>query len=232
MSHRDDAITLPTVNRRDEAGSGSRAWPPVAILAYAGFLVILALVAAKVVIPFDKPVLDFASGFSSLTAFWDGVSNSANYPLIVIGVGIIVWLLVKRRFREAILVALVLAAATAGSEGVKELIHRPRPTGTDPRVIGVVYSFPSGHTLEAATIYGIIALKVWRSKAPSGVRALVVLAAVLMVALVGFARMALQAHFPSDVLAGLLVGIGDIAVYAWFTRPGSAADQSGRGSRA
>jgi membrane-associated phospholipid phosphatase len=41
--------------------------------------------------------------------------------------------------------------------------------------------------------------------------------------LVGFGRMALNAHYPTDVLAGLLGGIAALGLYIWFTRPGAWA---------
>jgi membrane-associated phospholipid phosphatase len=49
---------------------------------------------------------------------------------------------------------------------------------------------------------------------------------IVWVVLVGLARMALNAHYPSDVLAGALGGIGALSLYAWLTRPGAWADQS------
>jgi membrane-associated phospholipid phosphatase len=44
------------------------------------------------------------------------------------------------------------------------------------------------------------------------------------VILVGVARVALSAHYPSDVLAGLLAGAAAVGVYGWLTRPGGFAD--------
>ena len=45
--------------------------------------------------------------------------------------------------------------------------------------------------------------------------------------LVGLLRMALSEHYPSDVLAGLLGGIGALAVYGWLTRPSPDAHPDG-----
>ena len=86
--------------------------------------------------------------------------------MIAIGVGLVVWLFVKRQRREAELVILILAAITAGSEAIKQLVARPRPPGSDTVVPGVVYSYPSGHVLEAVAIFGIIAILLWRSSRP------------------------------------------------------------------
>jgi membrane-associated phospholipid phosphatase len=46
---------------------------------------------------------------------------------------------------------------------------------------------------------------------------------VLEALLVGFARMVLNAHYPTDVLAGLLGGIAAVGFFIWFTRPGAWA---------
>jgi membrane-associated phospholipid phosphatase len=39
------------------------------------------------------------------------------------------------------------------------------------------------------------------------------------------ARLALGAHYPTDVLAGILGALGALGLYAWFTRPGAWADK-------
>ena len=46
-----------------------------------------------------------------------------------------------------------------------------------------------------------------------------------LVILVGIARVALQEHFPTDLLGGLFGGIAALSIYAWFTRPGGWADR-------
>ena len=112
---------------------------------------------------------------------------------------------------------LVLAAVTAGSEAVKQAVARPRPPGFDNTYLGVVYSFPSGHVLEAVTIYGIIAVLVWRSSLPRIVRIVVPIVFAVIVVLVAVARVAVGEHYPSDVLAGLLGGIGFVALFALLT---------------
>ena len=136
-----------------------------------------------------------------------------NLPLIAIGLGIVVWLFLTRRGREAVLVILVLAAVTAGSEAVKELVARPRPPGFDTSIPGVVYSYPSGHVLEVLTILGIIATLLWRSSLPRPVRIAVPILFALIVVMVAVARVAVNAHYPSDVLAGFLGGLGCLGLF-------------------
>lgn len=88
---------------------------------------------------------------------------------------------------------------------LKYLFQRPRPSFENPVLTLGTFSFPSGHTSGAVLLYGMLATylvcvtRSWR------VRALVVLAAILMVALVAFTRVYLGVHFLSDVLAAMAV---------------------------
>lgn len=197
----------------------TRVWLALAIASFALFAVLAVLVAGHVALPLDQSLLDRARTMSGLNSIWRLLSDAANIPLIVIGVGIVLWLLWKGRRREAILVIIVLVAATAGSEAVKQLVGRPRPLGTDPAIPGVVYSFPSGHVLEAGTIFGIIGIMVWRGRWPLAAKGLVAIVFTIFVLLVAVARVALAEHYPSDVLAGLLAGIGDLSIFAAFSQP-------------
>jgi undecaprenyl-diphosphatase len=202
------------------------AWLVVALLGLVGFVLLTVVVASKAVLPFDAPVLAFSQSLDGVPDVWRALSESANIPLVVIGLGMVIWLFATRRRGEALIVLVMLAAVTLGSEGVKELVARPRPSGTDPNIPGVVYSFPSGHVLEALTILGIIAIRGWRSSRPRAAMTAFVVAVIIWVALVGLARMALSAHFPSDVLASVLGGGGALGVYGWLTRRGNPRHES------
>ena len=89
-----------------------------------------------------------------------------------------------------------------------------------------MYSYPSGHVLEVLTILGSIALRSWRSSRPLLAPSWPVVPLVTIeVVLVGIARLALNEHYPTDVLGGFLGGIGALGLYAWLTRPGGWAHQ-------
>ncbi|HEX6945130.1 MAG TPA: phosphatase PAP2 family protein [Casimicrobiaceae bacterium] len=204
----------------DDAGAHAStiAWTLAAVVGLGGFALLTALLAMHVTVPFDQPLMDLARPYLAYKDVWNAISQAANFPLVAIGLGIVAWLAWRRRRREALLVFLVLASATAGSEAVKQLTHRERPPGSDTVVPGVVYSYPSGHTLEVLTIFGIITLLVWRSDAPRAVKVAVLAFTVLFVAAVCVARVAINAHYPSDVLGGLLGGIGVLALFALVSR--------------
>lgn len=215
----------PDDRAADQAHSGqaNAAWLFMAVAALIGFVLLTVAVASHAVFPFDQSLLTFARSFDGTPLIWQAVSETANIPLIVIGFGLIGWLVWKKHHREALLVFLMLAAVTAGSEGVKQLVGRPRPSGNGDGIPGVVYSYPSGHVLEVLTILGIVAVRTWRSSRPLLLRLVVPILVVFEALLVGFARMALNAHYPTDVLAGLLGGTAALGLYIWFTRPGAWA---------
>jgi undecaprenyl-diphosphatase len=203
-------------------------WLLIALLGIAGFALTTIIVASRIEVPFDLAILSTARSWNGLTDLWNALSNAANLPMIVVGVGIVLWLVWRSHRREALLVVITLAAVTAGSEAIKQLVARPRPPGSDTVVPGVVYSFPSGHVLEAVTILGIIAILVWRSSLPRAVRCAVAVGIAVFVALVAIARVAINAHYPSDVLAGFLLGIGVLAIFALLSASAPVQQPSSR----
>ena len=214
-----EAVGPVSATRSSSERSATATLASIAAIGIFGFVLLAWLVAMRAVIPFDAPLRAIALGWSSYDGTWSLLSDAANLPLIGIGVGIVLWLLLKRRFREAIVVIAILIAVTVGSEAVKQLVHRPRPPSSNARVLGVVYSFPSGHVLESLTILGTIAVLVWRTTFPAAVRVGVAIAVAVFVVLVAVARVAINAHYPSDVLAGFLGGIAALAIFILLTRP-------------
>ena len=189
------------------------------------FILLTIAVGMQVAFGFDAPILAWGRTYAGYKLFWDVMSQSANFPLIGIAVVYVLWLFYKKRRREAVLVMLMLAAVTAGSEGVKQLTGRPRPSGSGDGIPGVVFSYPSGHVLEAMTILGLLVVRVWRGRhelwARLGFAALVAVEVIL----VAIARLALNEHFPTDILAGVFGAMGTLGWYAWLTRPGGWADR-------
>ena len=200
-------------------------WLLIALVSLVGFVVLTVAVASRVAFPFDQSLLAAARSWSGWKVLWQVISESANIPLIVIGLGFVVWLFVTKRRREALLVLLMLAAVTAGSEAVKQFVGRDRPSGTGDGIPGVVYSYPSGHELEVVSILGIVAVRIWRTSRLLVLRLGLAILVAIEALLVAIARLALNTHYPTDILAGLLGGIGALSLYAWWTRPGAWADK-------
>lgn len=111
--------------------------------------------------------------------------------------------------------------------GLKLLIRHPRP----PEAFLLLGSaatgtgFPSGHAMAACISYGFLACLVARASLPRGWRAAGVALLALVILLVGFSRVYLGVHWPTDVLAGWLAGgvVLAVLVHAYDRRRGRAA---------
>lgn len=200
------------------------AWLVIGIVGLVGLALLTIALIGHVVIPFDKSLLDLAVMWTGWALVWNVFSELGDYPMIPTGLGLVVWLLFKKRRREALLVLILFAVATAGSEGLKALVARDRPLGSAPGIPGSVYSYPSGHALEDVIILGMVALTLWRRQHAMWLKAGFAVLVVVFVTLVCVSRVALDLHYPSDILGGLLAGFGILGLYGWWTRPGSWAD--------
>ena len=205
----------------------------LAVAGLVGFVILAVILYAQITPFFDPPIRDALLQYRGWHDLWNDISEAANFPMIGIAVAIVGYLWWRHRRREAVLVGVTLGLVTAGSEAVKELVHRPRPPESQTVVPGVIYSFPSGHELEAVCILGIVALLVWRSRAPRPVAVAVAILVAVFCAWVAVARIAIDAHWPSDVLAGFLGGIAVLAMVIRLTRHEHRGDEppeaAGRG---
>jgi membrane-associated phospholipid phosphatase len=74
-------------------------------------------------------------------------------------------------------------------------------------------------------ILGMIALTLWRRQRAMWLKVGFAILVAVFVTLVCVSRVALDLHYPSDILGGLLFGFGILGLYAWWTRPGAWADK-------
>jgi undecaprenyl-diphosphatase len=108
-------------------------------------------------------------------------------------------------------VGLMVVAPSA--EGIlKEVIGRPRPEGT-------AYGFPSGHATAAAAFFGAVAYLA--ATLPPAARRPMRAAAVAAIVLIALARVLLRAHWPSDALGGVALGLALASLAALLADPGA-----------
>ena len=107
--------------------------------------------------------------------------------------------------------ARLLLAAVAGNivlnNVLKLLFDRPRPDVFVWQTTALSSSFPSGHAMSATVCYGTVAYLAARLQKHHWARALTLGAAALLILLICVTRMYLGVHYPSDVIAGMLVGL-------------------------
>lgn len=146
-----------------------------------------------------------------------GVLDMLMPKLTLLGSGGAIWLLAaaimlcakKYRRQGVILLAGLVAGVLVGNVCLKNLIARPRPCWLDDSVkllipIPTDYSFPSGHTL--SSVIGATVLT--KTNRRFG------WAAIPLAAVIAFSRLYLFVHYPSDILAGAVLGVAiGLAVY-------------------
>lgn len=126
---------------------------------------------------------------------------------------IIVWLLARRCWHSA---AYWLAAGAFYEVFVKLLKHfvaRQRPLNVYADRMVEQFSFPSGHATTGMVIYGFLAFLLCYRQ-PAAWRYSVTLITAILIALIGFSRIYLGAHWISDVIAGFCLGLAWITVLA------------------
>ena len=113
---------------------------------------------------------------------------------------------------------LISAAAGAGllSKLMKNQYERPRPPFIGRLVDVQGYSYPSGHSLAAASVYLTLALIAFSFYPKKTHRIIIFSLVVLLIALIGYSRVYLGVHFPTDVFAGILLGSSWALLVSYF----------------
>ncbi len=145
------------------------------------------------------------------------ITNSHSIVSLSLFTGVSSFALIKNdsvEKKHAILIAGGLISSAMITYIVKFAKHRERPFKTYPEIVQLStvdsYSFPSGHTSEAfatATSFSLCYPR-WYIIVPTFTWA----------GLVGYSRMHLGVHYPSDVLAGAIIGIGCSYLSYWLTK--------------
>jgi membrane-associated phospholipid phosphatase len=140
-------------------------------------------------------------------------------PLRLLGLAAMVFCLMRRRVRMALLLMACGPLNGFITLVAKNLAGRPRPSTA--LVYATETSFPSGHALEAMCgLLALLALLLPVMKSRQA-RVLAMALAGLGVFTVGVARVALNVHHPSDVIAGWALGYVYFMMCLWVFRPGS-----------
>jgi undecaprenyl-diphosphatase len=132
------------------------------------------------------------------------------------GIALITGLVNKNRllWKNALVILIPVAISAIVANILKYTIDLPRPYEIYPFIqklsVGGSPSFPSGHTADAfafAVSMGLFYRK-WN----------VVIPVLIWASLVGYSRMCLGVHFPSDVIAGAMIGAASAALYSRFDK--------------
>lgn len=159
----------------------------------------------------DEAILHAINGFAS--PFWDTffvviTQFGGVLGVIAITAGILLLLLNRRKYKEATIIATIVSGAALLNVVLKLIFERPRPDLWEQLIIETSHSFPSGHAMISAALGLGIILICWSTKYrwPS------IIVSSVYILLIGFSRLYLGVHYPTDILGGWLMSGAWVAV--------------------
>lgn len=133
-----------------------------------------------------------------------GIAFGPAGAVLVVLIVLAIAYLRTRSWRVTLRTAVVIAVPWAIAEVMKDVVRRPRP---DPALLGkaattpMTFSYPSGHTAFAAALGMAVVLVLVTGRA----RAAAIAVAAVIVLLTGWSRIYLGAHYPTDVIASIVL---------------------------
>jgi membrane-associated phospholipid phosphatase len=166
-------------------------------------------------LPEDRSILLFINHFASppLDLWMIGITSLGNIAsIIALTTAIVILLIYRKRWQALTQVLFGISGALLLNIILKVIFARDRPHLWTWVITESTYSFPSGHAMLTATLALTCIFIAWHTKW----RWWVVSVGTLYVLAVGFSRLYLGVHYPTDVLAGWIVALGWVVAVATF----------------
>ncbi|WP_223066038.1 phosphatase PAP2 family protein [Paenibacillus caui] len=168
---------------------------------------------------FDKSVISAVQGMESpgITRFMELLSwiGTAKVVIVLLVVAMVILYFVLGHRRELFFLAFVCAGSYVLNTVFKHVFKRERPD-LHRLAEETGYSFPSGHSMVAFALYGVLAYLLWKHTASWIGKTLLLVCSAIMIAGIGISRIYLGVHYPSDVLGGYLASGCWLALAIWL----------------
>jgi membrane-associated phospholipid phosphatase len=157
------------------------------------------------------------------TRQWDRITGDITdvadtFEVAGVGAVVTIFLLFRRWGRHAFLLVAGLAIELSVFLAANKIVARPRPAVSHLGGTPSTFSFPSGHTAASVVLYGGIAVIVTVATTRRWSRITMWTLAAVLAAAVGLSRVYRGEHYPTDVLSGLLLGVGSLSAGIFIIR--------------
>ncbi|GGG58283.1 phosphatase PAP2 family protein [Paenibacillus radicis (ex Gao et al. 2016)] len=191
----------------------------ISLIGAIGFALIAVLIGKNNIEWFDSQIITFVQHWESpwLTSVMKGFSLIGAGTLnviITILIMIMLYFVFKHRWELLFLIGVIVGSALLNVV-LKAIFHRARPT-LHRLADATGYSFPSGHSMAAFALYGVLCFLLWKHARTALTRTLLIVGGIVMIAAIGISRIYLGVHYPSDVIGGYLASGTWLAVTIWF----------------
>ncbi|MCL5771309.1 MAG: phosphatase PAP2 family protein [Actinobacteria bacterium] len=168
---------------------------------------------------FDNHILGIINNFrnpalNNIMLFITYLGEWQNIVILFIFLSIILIILRKWRYLYSMIISLIFGEIFVYI--IKNLIARPRPPVTDALILLKDFSFPSGHSYIAIAFYGLAVYYIFDILTNRILRILIIAFGFILIAALGFSRIYLGVHWPSDVLAGFAASAAFITMIITF----------------
>lgn len=148
--------------------------------------------------PGRYPILEKVLIWLTHLASWQGI--------VIVSVIVFIFLILKKYYYLAIEIVLVSGGSITANVILKNIFNRPRPEGSHAVEV-ISSSFPSGHSMVGCALYGFLIFMVWEISKDRTVRIFFTSFLLLLIVVIGFSRVYLKVHYPSDVIGGFAAGL-------------------------
>ncbi|WP_312475369.1 phosphatase PAP2 family protein [Neobacillus sp.] len=191
----------------------------ISLVCLIGFSFITLFISDHKIIDFDSDVIAAIQGLEStfLTKVMKFFTFIGSAPVVIILSVILMVFLYKvlhHRLELILFISAIIGSAVL-NQILKQIFHRVRPNFH--RLIDISgYSYPSGHAMNAFTVYVIISFLLWRHIESKWGRSLLIFISVVMILGIGISRIYLGVHYPSDIIGGYLASGFWLTIAIWF----------------
>ncbi|MHB1347335.1 MAG: phosphatase PAP2 family protein [Candidatus Humimicrobiaceae bacterium] len=159
---------------------------------------------------FDRNVIEIIESIrtpflNKIMAFITYTGNSYTIAISFFMILVLLIILKKRRYLYALFISISSSAVFVTL--IKNIIGRQRPPIENALIVLEDFSFPSGHSYMAVAFYGMIIYFIFDLLKKNKIKFIILAAGIIFILILGFSRLYLGVHWPSDIFAGLAAAI-------------------------